>query len=65
MMITYKVRFKNNDNVNSLYIAIDMNLVSLYWVGALRVIMHKRIPQLRNNASTVKKKKKLSMKILK
>lgn len=37
---------------NSLYIAMEMNLLSLNSDGALRTIMHKRTPHARNSTST-------------
>lgn len=52
--------FTNIDNKNSLYIAIDMNRLSLNSDGAFRTTIHKRIPHAKNNASTENKRAILS-----
>lgn len=44
--------FKNIDNKNSLYIAIEMNLLSLNSDGAFRTTIHSLMPHAKNNAST-------------
>lgn len=51
---TYIDTLRNTDMINSLYIAIEMNLLSLKADGVFRTITHSRIPQIKNTTSTKK-----------
>lgn len=48
---------RNTDMINSLYMAIEINRLSLKADGVFRTITHNRIPQIKNKTSTKKKKK--------
>lgn len=51
---TYMETFRNIESKNSLYIAIEINRLSLNSEGAFRTTIHSLIPQARNRASTEK-----------
>lgn len=50
--ITYMETFRKQVIRNSLYIAMDIYLLSLNSDGAFRTIMQRRTPQARNPTST-------------
>lgn len=49
---TYIETFRKHVSRNSLYMAIEINRLSLNSDGALRTIIQRRTPQARNNTST-------------
>lgn len=49
---TYIETFRKQVSKNSLYIAMDINRLSLNSDGALRTIIHRRTPQPKNRTST-------------
>lgn len=55
---TYIDTLRNTDMINSLYIAMEMNRLSLNADGVFRTITHSRIPQIKNTTSTEKNKNK-------
>jgi len=53
---TYIETLRNTDMINSLYMAIEINRLSLKADGVFRTITHNRIPQIKNKTSTKKDK---------
>jgi len=47
---------RNTDMINSLYMAIEINRLSLKTDGVFRPITHNRIPQIKNKTSTENEK---------
>jgi len=53
---TYMETLRNTDMINSLYMAIEINRLSLKADGVFRTITHNRIPQIKNKTSTKNEK---------
>lgn len=51
---------RNTDMINSLYMAIEINRLSLKADGVFRTITHNRIPQIKNKTSTKNEKKHIT-----
>jgi len=56
MCNTYMETLRNTDMINSLYMAIEINRLSLKADGVFRTITHNRIPQIKNKTSTKNEK---------